>query len=156
MSIITQKHQLILHGSQFLEIRSLEIYVSGPITGMENLNRPAFSHISNQLQQKGYTPVNPLDFFTDEEQKVLTWDMAMRSDVKHLLPCGACIMLPGWQNSAGATFEFITAKLFNIPVIDLDFKLLNVTTDDLRQLFEKIITKIVHVDFDQKAQLKLI
>ncbi len=153
---MTQTHQLELHGSKILDIRSNEIYISGPITGIADLNRPAFAHISNQLHQKGYMPINPLDFFTDEEQKLLTWDKAMRSDVKHLLPCGACIMLPDWNNSAGATFEFITAKTLNIPVINLDFKLLNVSTDELRQLFEKIIHKITMVDFDQHTLLKLI
>lgn len=145
------KHQLILKGYYNLDIRSSEIYISGPITGIQDLNRPAFNNVATQLKEKGYIPINPLDIFTEEEQKLLTWDMAMRSDIKHLLPCGACVMLPGWQGSTGAVFEFITSKTLNIPVVNLDFDLLYVTNHDLRQLFEKIITKIDETDFQQMS-----
>lgn len=144
------KHQLILKGSYNLDIRSSEIYISGPITGIEELNKPAFSLAATLMKEKGLMPINPHELHGTDES-IQTWDSYMRTDIKHLLPCGACVMLPGWQGSTGAIFEFITSKTLNIPVVNLDFDLLYVTNHDLRQLFEKIITKIDETDFKQMS-----
>jgi hypothetical protein len=126
----------------FIPILNSKVYISGPITGIKDLNSKAFSEMTEKLISRLYIPVNPLEFFTLEEQKTLTWEKAMRSDIKELLNCDACIMLPGWENSVGASFEFITAKTLNIPVLNTDFELLNTDATRLKTLFEKIITQI--------------
>lgn len=38
------------------------IYISGPMTGMEDLNREAFAAAENLLREQGNIPINPHRF----------------------------------------------------------------------------------------------
>lgn len=39
------------------------VFVSGPITGPPDLNRPAFDRACALLHRKGYSPINPIRGF---------------------------------------------------------------------------------------------
>lgn len=84
------------------------VYISGPISGRPNLNRPAFDQAAKVLAAAGYQVVNPFDVCPNPA----SWEEAMRADVKALMDCDRILMLPGWEESRGAVIEaWIAAKL---------------------------------------------
>lgn len=93
------------------------IYLSGPITGIENGNRTAFARAAAMLQQAGYMVKNPHDIFCepapqDHNQLLAYWQRAMRADIRALVDCDRIAMLPGWEKSEGARLEhFVAGKL---------------------------------------------
>jgi hypothetical protein len=86
----------------------MRIYISGPITGLPDLNRPAFALAAEQLRAAGFEPVNPHDI--DPGKQDPTWRCHMRADVKILVDCDAVATLPRWQASRGACIEFDLAR----------------------------------------------
>lgn len=78
------------------------IYISGPMTGLPALNRPAFDAESSRLRALGYTVVNPAEV---ELHAGATWHDYMRADIPLLCKCDAIVMLDGWTASRGAVIE---------------------------------------------------
>lgn len=97
-----------------------KIYLSGPITGIENGNREAFKFFEETLVSIGFNVVNPHNLHTTEEIKTFTWDQFMKSDIKALMDCDVVAVLPGWQNSKGANIEVKLAKDVLIPIVDAE------------------------------------
>lgn len=79
-----------------------KVYISGPMTGLPDLNFPAFHAAANQLRGLGLDPVNPADINPDSG---MTWAACMRADIKALCDCDALALLPGWEASRGAHLE---------------------------------------------------
>jgi hypothetical protein len=94
-----------------------KIYISGPITGMVNLNREAFFraevHIVATLL--GY-PLNPHRIGACLPESA-TWLDFMRVDIAAMMEAESVYMLRGWWKSRGARIEWILAKLLGIPVV---------------------------------------
>lgn len=78
-------------------------YISGPISGVLNLNRAAFKRAESYLIGQGLEPVNPLDLGHSECD---SWAECMRRDIKALMTCDAIYMLKGYLQSAGAMIEY--------------------------------------------------
>ena len=78
------------------------IYISGPMTGLPDLNFPAFHAAAAKLRDLGLLVVNPAEF---GEGAGLRWSDYMRKDIRALMDCGALYMLPGWSESRGARLE---------------------------------------------------
>lgn len=53
------------------------IYISGPMSGIENLNFPAFNAAAERLRGCGLKVINPAEINTDAQ---LTWEQCMRAD----------------------------------------------------------------------------
>ncbi len=102
-------------------------YICGPITGIEDLNRPAFTAAETFLRDMGLTPINPhvinpvQNKNSGHNPEIPWWHEAMRKDLKELASCGLIFMLPGYENSLGAIFEIITAWRLKIPAFDMAF-----------------------------------
>lgn len=93
-------------------------YISGPMTGMPDLNFPAFHRAAASLRASGYTVVNPAEL--DEQDTVeLTWEQYMRRDIKALTDCTHIALLPGWENSKGAKVERFIADALGLRTIFL-------------------------------------
>jgi hypothetical protein len=86
------------------------IYISGPISNMPDLNRPAFARAAKMLQESGYEPVNPFDVCPEPA----SWEEAMRADIKALMDCDGIALLPGWEKSRGARLEKLNADALGI------------------------------------------
>lgn len=98
------------------------VYISGPMTGLPDLNRPAFGRAAAKLRALGLRPVNPANM---PEIAGWTHEQYMRRDLPILGQCDGMVLLPGWQKSRGAVREFLHAVEFRIPVAYLpDAKLL--------------------------------
>ena len=93
-----------------------KIYISGPMTGLPDLNFPAFHQAAKDLRAMGFDVVNPAEINADPSTG---WQECMRADIKALCDCDTIAMLPGWQRSNGAHLEVHVAHRLGIEVVDL-------------------------------------
>ncbi|MEN2672595.1 DUF4406 domain-containing protein [Herbaspirillum huttiense] len=89
------------------------IYIAGPMSGLPELNFPAFHAAAAELRAQGYDVVNPAEINADP---TAGWVACMRLDIAQLVTCDQIMMLPGWENSRGATLELHIAQMLEMPV----------------------------------------
>ena len=87
-------------------------YVSGPMTGLPDLNRPAFQQVAVTVRAAGHDPINPAELCPPD----IPWKAAMRIDLAALKNANGLICLPGWERSRGARIEVWLARRRAIPV----------------------------------------
>lgn len=108
----------------------LKIYIAGPMTGLPELNFPAFHAEATRLRKLGYEVINPAEINPD---KHTTWLECMRTNIAALVFCDAIQLLPGWQNSKGATLEHHIAERLGLqifmPPTDKDLLTVDQQTD---------------------------
>lgn len=92
------------------------IYVSGPMTGIEQLNFPAFNKAAAELRILGFEVINPAEINPDPDAD---WYACLRADITALMGCDTIAMLPGWEASNGAHLEVHIAHRVGIQVISL-------------------------------------
>lgn len=78
------------------------LYLAGPMTGLPDLNFPAFHLAAKRMRAQGFEVINPAEINPDQH---MTWQQCMRTDIAALVFCDGIRLLPGWQNSDGATLE---------------------------------------------------
>lgn len=91
-----------------------KIYISGPMTGLPDLNFPAFHAETMRLRSLGYGVANPAELNPDPGTG---WHECMRNDLRVLLDCDILALLDGWQNSAGAHLEIHIAHRVGMEVV---------------------------------------
>ena len=91
------------------------IYVIGPVTGVEEGNRPAFDAAREELWDEGWEVETPHDTIAADAE----WAAAMRQSITRLMAADAVAVLPGWEMSPGARIERRLARDLGIPVISL-------------------------------------
>ena len=94
--------------------RPTRIYIAGPMTGIEQLNFPAFNAEALKLRALGFDVVNPAEINPDHS---MPWAQCMRRDIAELVKCDAICLLPGWEQSKGATLEHHIAERLEIAVV---------------------------------------
>jgi hypothetical protein len=102
------------------------VYISGPITGIEDSNRPQFALAQRMLLSAGCSIFNPIHIEgpIDPLKDDALWSYYMAFCIRALLECDSILMLPDWQNSKGAKWEHRIAKevlglqVFYSPVLD--------------------------------------
>lgn len=96
------------------ELKGLKkVYVSGKITGMEELAALIFDNAETILSNIGLEVVNPMKLDHDHDKR---WESYMRVCIKALCDCDCIYILPNYNESRGALMEIAIAK-------DLDIKL---------------------------------
>jgi len=90
------------------------IYVSGKITGIEEMAATMFKAYSEKIKAMGYEVVNPMELPHDHGK---TWPEYMREDIAALMNCHAVYFLPSWSDSEGAKLEFELAERLNYDLI---------------------------------------
>lgn len=94
-----------------------KIYLSGPMTGYPDYNRPAFMKAEAELQATlDANFINParLDSLAKPEWQ---WTDFMRNSLKRMLDACTIYMLNGWENSKGAKIELALAKELGMRVM---------------------------------------
>lgn len=87
----------------------MRVCVSGPMTGLPDLNAPAFHEAAKRLRAEGHHVVNPAEL---GEPEGWAWEDFLRRDLRHLLDCDAICLLPGWHRSRGAQLaQYVAVKL---------------------------------------------
>jgi hypothetical protein len=89
------------------------IYIAGPMTGIQELNFPAFHAEAARLRAAGHEAVNPAEINPDQGAE---WHTCMRGDIAQLVTCDAIHMLPGWETSRGATLEHHIATALGLTI----------------------------------------
>jgi hypothetical protein len=82
-------------------------YISGPMTGLPEMNFPAFNEAAAALRSRGWEVVNPVEINPDPTADWLTCIVA---DLEAMRGCTAIALLPGHDKSAGAEMEKIAAS----------------------------------------------
>lgn len=91
------------------KLKAPAIYISGPMTGLPNLNTEAFNHAEEKLRRAGWSDIrNPARLAVNEYEN-LPRSLYLRSDLRQLLDCQAIFLLRGWQKSRGARLEVLIA-----------------------------------------------
>lgn len=85
----------------------MKYYLAGPMTGLPELNFPAFHSTAAWLRLRGDTVVNPAEINPDVDAD---WTECMLEDIKQLSKCDAIYMLNGWTDSYGAQIEYLVAQ----------------------------------------------
>lgn len=110
----------------------VRVYISGPMSHVENNNRTAFMEAEARLRLAGRDPVNPVHFATEEQfVKANGMGAAFRETpeyaeliskcVSEVATCEAMVMLPGWEASRGAVAERERAILLGLDIFyDID------------------------------------
>lgn len=89
------------------------VYVAGPMTGLPDLNFPAFLSRASLLRARGAHVENPAEINPDPG---MDWADAMRQDIPRLLTCDTIDLLPGWEKSRGATLEYHIAQSLGMTI----------------------------------------
>lgn len=95
----------------------MKIYLAGPMTGLSNLNFPAFEIAAHNLRHDGHEVFNPAEL-PEEIHSDLRECLARDFDYicRH---AEAVALLPGWRNSKGATAEYHAALALGLRVIEI-------------------------------------
>ena len=93
----------------------MKVYISGPMTGYEAFNYPAFHEAAAFWRSCGYEVVSPAELNPDTGGQ---WEDYLRADLRALLDCDAIALLTGWEASRGASLELHVAKALGMEVWD--------------------------------------
>lgn len=96
----------------------MTVYLSGAMTGLPNYNYRAFNRAAATLRMLGYDVFNPAESFDGDT--TLPRATYMRKDIEALLTVDAVVVLPGWEQSKGASLEVAIARELGLPVIPFD------------------------------------
>ena len=91
----------------------MKIYISGPMSCVPSLNKPAFFSAAIVLRDLGFQVVNPAENGLPEDAP---WADHMRADIKMLVDCDAVACLPGWEKSRGAKIEVDLARVLGLSI----------------------------------------
>lgn len=90
----------------------MKLYLSGPMTGIEDYNFPAFNAAADALRELGYDVTNPADTGIVEGW---TWSDYLRHDVRVLAECDGLALLDHYWTSTGARLEHKLALDLGMP-----------------------------------------
>lgn len=92
----------------------MRIYVAGPMTGLPDLNFPAFHRAAHALRYRGHEAINPAEINAGQ---TAGWIECMRADIAQLVTCDAIYLLKRWEKSLGARLEFHVATALDLHVL---------------------------------------
>jgi hypothetical protein len=103
---------------------SLTYYLSGPMTGIEKHNFPAFEEATRNLRAKGFKILSAHEIDHGEEvigQGSLPWEQYLKNDLTVMIEqAQGIVLLPGWLRSRGAWLELVIARGLGYPVLFYD------------------------------------
>ena len=88
-----------------------KVFISGPMSGIKDFNKPAFDKAEQWLTQAGYSVFNPARMHFDDSW---THEEIMRIDLAALAQCDYILMLDKWYYSKGAMQEYHYANAIGV------------------------------------------
>lgn len=115
----------------------MKYYLAGPMTGLPNHNFDLFEKVADALRAKGLDVLAPHDknkHLAEGEREQMGRNHWIRLDLRDLLKCDALILLPGWENSAGARRELDIALdlSYEVWVLNHDHSMIPITNKGAR------------------------
>ena len=98
-----------------IDLSGRRVYIAGPMTGIAELNRPAFFAAEEYLRGQGAIVMNPAVLPEGFEHH-----QYMNIAIPMLMQCEVAAFLPGWQESKGAQVEYTRARSFAFTRVALD------------------------------------
>jgi tRNA A37 threonylcarbamoyladenosine biosynthesis protein TsaE len=99
------------------------VYISGPITGIDDGNKAEFDKMAKHLESFGFEAVNPRRNPIPEGTTLGAedfWNVMMQESLKIMMECNSIVLLEGWGNSVGAVVERDLALTLDWPIVDLE------------------------------------
>jgi hypothetical protein len=93
-----------------------KVYLSGPMTGIEGLNRQQFMQAQEEWIEKGYEVINPIKI--SDKNPGLKYNQIIGIDLKELSECESIALLPGWEKSRGCQIEVFDAYMMGLSFFD--------------------------------------
>lgn len=90
------------------------LYLAGPMSGLPELNYPAFHAAAAVLRGRGFTVLNPAE---NPAPDCGTWRGYMRMALRQLAQADWVAMLPRWERSRGARIEYRLARELGLRVV---------------------------------------
>lgn len=106
----------------------MTVYVAGPMSGIEDFNRPAFHLYASALEQAGVDVLNPAAI---DLGPGASWCDYLAIAVRQLAKADEVHFLPGWEKSEGACVEEIIARKLGLPIFEVPMtqkQILNMTS----------------------------
>lgn len=102
-------------------VDGMKVYLSGPMTGFEEFNYPAFHAHAEALRARGHEVVSPAeqDLVSGLNPEVAEWHEFIRWDLKVLVDCEAIVLMDGWHKSRGARLEHHVADALGMQVLTI-------------------------------------
>lgn len=100
------------------------LYLSGPVTGIEDDNLSAFEIAQKELEAAGYLTDKPHDLVDREDSHETAMllcvneltERTQKPGTRRPVPCyDGVALLPGWEQSEGARLEKAVAEACGIP-----------------------------------------
>jgi hypothetical protein len=85
------------------------VYLAGPMSGLPDMNYPAFNAEAARLRALGYQVENPA-----ENPVQPSWEDYMKQAIAQMLTCDLVALLPNWHESRGAMLEHHIASNLSI------------------------------------------
>lgn len=96
------------------------LYIAGPMTGIPDFNYPAFDAAEGELRALGFDVRNPTAAEKHNDTgKPQAWDWYMRHALNMVLEAGGIALLPGWEDSRGATLEVTVGRALRLDIAEL-------------------------------------
>lgn len=99
-----------------------KVYLAGPMTGIPDLNTPAFEKVYSIWEDAGWQVFSPsrlnhaLDYSVGISKDGLKH--VIQTDITCILHVDAIALLPGWENSRGVAIELALAQFLDLPIYD--------------------------------------
>ena len=93
------------------------VYLAGPMTGLPELNYPAFNAAAADLRFRGWWVENPA---APDLPPCDSWRDYMRRGIGQMLSCDWVALLPGWERSRGARIEERLARDLGLRVVTVE------------------------------------
>lgn len=109
----------------------MRLYISGPMRGYPAFNFPAFRAYANTLRRMGHEVLSPAERDEQngfdptgltgwEDLSSLGFDLreALAADCRMICEeADAVVVMPGWEDSKGATAEVALARALGLPIL---------------------------------------
>lgn len=102
-------------------------YVAGPMRGIPEFNFPAFDAARDELVKAGWAVISPADEDrargdepTEDGEGAKHLSYYMETDLAAVAKVHAVFLLPGWEESRGATLEYFVARALDVPCYEWD------------------------------------
>jgi len=104
-----------------------KVYISGPMDGIEDLNRNEFTKAEIWLAAKGFSPINPINLSLEQDRArafshlpAANYAQRLAFDIKVMAEYATAVcVLSGWEVSKGASLEVAFAvNVMGIPVYE--------------------------------------
>lgn len=94
----------------------MKLYLSGPMTGLQDMNYPAFHEAAGKLREMGHEVLSPAERELTVPQTDEFWHDLMKRGIRMLLECECLVQLDKWWDSKGACAEFQVAVALGMNV----------------------------------------